>query len=133
MGITLKNSNSEAIDFLYKHSFLTRTASWEIVDKLKDNGFMITRQDNMKDLVLQSETKIANLHKVCSYYQDKIGEEWRGRLAAEAKVYKMTEALRRIREAWPTVRDAEGSGSTIATAIDKIDTALMKLMEIESE
>lgn len=44
--------------------------------------------------------------------------------AAEAKVAKLVEALRRIREAWPTVRDAEWSGGTISAAIDEIDAAL---------
>lgn len=48
-------------------------------------------------------------------------------ILAEAKVEKLVEALRRIREAWPTVRDAEGSGGTISAAIDEIDAALAEI------
>lgn len=43
-----------------------------------------------------AEAKVANLHAVCSKYEAKIGDEWRGRLASEAKVAKLVEALREI-------------------------------------
>lgn len=98
---------------------------------------------------IQTDTPLKDYAEVVVYQGDADGKLWvrpvgefdDGRFAAIAvdasqtpdpvlsdpRVKALVEALRRIREAWPTVRDAEGSGGTISAAIDEIDAALAEI------
>lgn len=79
-------------------------------------------------MTMTDKELIARLREGATWDDDIVAADRIEALVGEAA--KMTDALRRIREAWPTVRDAEGSGGTISAAIDEIDAALA---EIEGE
>lgn len=95
-GFGIMERAADRIEALVKE----RGRAWQEADAWAGKrGWAVRDKEAAEARAEAAEAKVANLHKVCSEYESKTGEEWRGRLAAEAKVAKLVEALRELHHA----------------------------------